>query len=111
VPRTVHRIVLTDPPTRDDFSSNAGKGRRPRSDEPEVLRLWDGLSVYATLAQARRKARGAPYLGRYVATLRIPDRAPARLERTRGPGHHTLWADPAAALGWVVAVVPVDPAR
>lgn len=108
MPLTVHRIILTDPPAVDDFASNAAKGRAPRSGDADVLRLWDGLSVYATRAQAQREARGAPYLGSDVAELRIPDGADARFERTRGPGHHTLWADPTAALGWVVAVVPVD---
>jgi hypothetical protein len=99
--------VLTDPPTVDDFLSNKAKGRAPRSDDPAVIHLWDGLSVFATLAQARRKARGAPYLGPYVAALSIPEGASARFERTRGPGHYTLWAEASDLLAWVVSVVRV----
>lgn len=76
-----------------------------------MLRLWDGLSAYATPAQARRKARGAPYLGQYIAEIRIPDDALARFEKTGGPGHYTLWADPAHVLSWVVSIVSVGEAQ
>jgi hypothetical protein len=107
--RTFYRIVLTNPPTLDDFLSNRANRRAPRSDDPAVLQLWDGLSVFATLAQARRKARGAPYLGPQVAQLRIPEGASARFERTRGPGHYTLWAEAAAVLARVVSVVREGP--
>lgn len=107
-PHTFYRIVVTNPPTLADFTSYAARGRVPLSDDPEILCLWDGLSVFATLAQARRKARGAPYLGAYIAELRLPADAAARYERTRGPGHFTLWAAPADALAWVDSVVPVQ---
>lgn len=106
-PRTFYRIILANTPTLDDFLSSAANGRAPRTHEPEVLRLWDGLSAYATAAQALRKARGAPYLGQYIAEIRIPDDAPARFEKTGGRGHYTLWADPAHALSWVVSIVSV----
>jgi hypothetical protein len=108
-PRTVYRIVRTDPPTLADFASNAARGLPLRDASPETRRLWDGLSVYATAAQARNKARQLPALGRYVARLDLPERAPVRVERTvpRSRGHHTLWGDPAVLLGCVVAVLPV----
>jgi hypothetical protein len=107
--RTVYRIVRTDPPTLADFTSNATKGLPVRDDAPEARRLWDGLSVYATEAQARNKARQFPYLGRYVARLDIPQGTPIRIERTipHSRGHHTLWGEPALLLRAVVAVVTV----
>src|SRR6266849_4946245 len=97
VARTFYRIVQTDPPTLADFTSHEARGRLPPDREPETLRLHAGLSVYATLAQARRKTRASPALGDYVAELQIPDDAPITWERTlTSSGHHTLWGPPAA---------------
>jgi hypothetical protein len=108
-PRTVYRIVRTAPPTAADFTSNAARGLPVRGDDPETRRLWDGLSVYATEAQARAKARQLPALGGYVARLELPPGAPVRVERTvpRSRGHHTVWGAPAVLLRCVVVVVPV----
>lgn len=108
VARAFHRIVRTNRPTTLDFTSNAALGRPLRDPSPEARRLWDGISVSATEAQARRRARQYPMLGRFIARLEIPDGAPVRVERTtRVPGHYTLWGDPAVLLWYVVAVQPV----
>ncbi|MDP8923143.1 MAG: hypothetical protein M3O34_09750 [Chloroflexota bacterium] len=103
--RLLHRIVRTDPPTLDDFLSNLARGR-PVPDDPEDARVWDGLSVYSTAAQARRKLRTSPVLGSFIAVLRVPLDGSTRIERTRGEGHHTIWGDPAMLMGLVVAVEP-----
>lgn len=93
---TFYRIVRTDPPSLHDFLSAQQLGKRSPGNDPELQRLQDGLSVYATLAQARRKARASPALGSYVATLDIPDDAHVIYERTlTSSGHHTLWGDAA----------------
>jgi hypothetical protein len=66
------------------------------------------VSVNATEAQARRRARQYPLLGAYIARIEIPPAAAVRIERmTRIPGHYTIWASSADLLGFVVAVVPV----
>jgi hypothetical protein len=73
------------------------------------MHLWEGLSVYRTLAQSRRKARGVPFLGQHVAILDVPDDGPIRYERTtRSSGHFTLWGDAEAIAACIVAVVPVN---
>jgi hypothetical protein len=106
--RTFYRVVKTDPPTLADFTSNAARGRPLLDPSPETRRLWAGLSVNATEAPARRRARQHPALGAWVACLELPAAAPVQIERTtRIPGHHTLWGEPAVLLGCVVAVVPV----
>lgn len=107
--RIVYRIVRTNPPTLSDFTSNAARGLPIRDDSPETRRLWDGISVYATEAQARNKARQFPYLGQYIARLEIPTQAPVRIERTimNSRGHHTLWGHPAELLRHVVTVLPI----
>jgi hypothetical protein len=102
--RTLYRIIRERGPTLLDFTSSQAQGIPPRSDAPDVLRLWDGLSCWATESQARRTIRSFPYLGSYIARLQIPDDAPVRIERTRGPGHHTVWGDPAVLMSYVVAV-------
>lgn len=106
--RNFYRIVKSDPPTLTDFLSDRARGRPP-AEEPARLRLHDGLSVYATLAQARRKAKAFPMLGRYLAVLRILDGTPLRYERTiaSSGGHHTIWGEPEALLECVEAVVAV----
>ena len=103
----LYRIVLTIPPTLADFMSFAARGLRPRRPDPEVERLWDGLSMYDTEERARQKARQLPYLGTYLARVAIPTAA-IRIERTlASPGHYTVWGKPSDLLGWVTEVVPV----
>ena len=97
VVRIFYRIVKTVPPTIDDFLSNQAKGKQPRHPTPEILRLWDGISVYDTLRQARITARLFPRLGQHIAILRIPDDGRFRIEQKQDPaqGHFTLWGDAA----------------
>ena len=106
--RTFYRIVRSNPPTLDDFTSNEAKGRPLRDTAPETRRLWSGLSVNATEAQARRRAKQYPMLGRYIAAVRIPESGSIHWERTTSvPGHHTIWGAPSELLHCVASVVPV----
>jgi len=107
-PRTFFRVVKTDPPRLEDFVSNDAKGLTPPDERAETLRVWSGISVYATAAQARRMARRYTGHGDYIAVLRITDDSTIRVERTLNrPGHHTLWAPPAELLESVIAVEPL----
>jgi hypothetical protein len=108
ITRRFYRIVKTNPPTLADFISNAAKGR-PILDNarPEARRLWDGLSVYATEAQARRHARVSPMLGAFLAELVITPDTVVRIERTLGSGLYTIWGDPALLLSCIARVAPV----
>jgi hypothetical protein len=105
---TFFRIVA-NPPTEADFTSGEVHGLPPPGDDPETLRVWNGVSAFATLAQAKAKARQYPFLGTHIAELRMPDVGPIRYERTlrRSRGHHTLWGDPEVLLAAVAGVVPV----
>ena len=104
--RLFYRIARSNPTTLDDFLSNAARGR-PIPPDAEDARLWDGLSVYSTAAQARRQRRRSPALGSYIAVLRVPLDGSVRIERTRGEGHHTIWADAAFLSSLVIAVEPI----
>lgn len=108
VARTYSRIVKSDPPPLQDFLSDQARGR-PVPNHPELRRLHNGLSAYATLAQARRKAEAFPILGRYIAAIRIPEGAAVTIERTLGGsrGHHTVRGDAGTLLGCVELVVGV----
>ena len=109
MPRTLYRIVRANPPIVDDFMSDAAFGEPPPPD-PERARLHDGISTFNTEQQARRKAQAYPILGSYLATIVLPDDAPARVERTLGSrGHQTVWADPAYLLAHVMSIAPVEP--
>ena len=94
-----YRIGQTDPPTLADLTSAAAQGRPARRTDLETARLWTGISVYRSLRQAQDKAFDYPALGRYVATMDVPDEAPIRAERTLSSrGHYTLWGGPADLL-------------
>jgi len=109
---TFYRIVKSDPPGPDDFLSADAKGIPPPEDDPEKIRLWDGISAYATEPQARRKAGVSWRLGSYIAVLDFPLNAPIRFERTtRSSGHYTLWGDPTDIAAYVVAIIRVDRLR
>src|SRR3954471_6800701 len=93
-------IVEEYPTTAEEFLSNEAKGRIPRRPlTPEEQDLWRGISAYESWALARRKAGRSPWLGAYVAELRIPPGSGIRLRRTTSSrGHWTLWGDPEALL-------------
>lgn len=99
------RIVKSDPPTEEDFLSYAALGVpvRDPTDE-ETLLLATGVSVFATEAQARGRARARPDLGAYIARLEIPDDSSVQPRRGHR-GHHTIWAEPKQLLSWVKGVV------
>jgi hypothetical protein len=106
--QTFYRIVRSDPPTLMDFTSAKALGKARPTDDPEALRLADGLSVFRTEAQAHRHARRMPMLGTHIAEVAIAASAPVHVERTlRTPGHHTLWGKPAFLLACVRRVVAV----
>jgi len=50
-------------------------------------------------------------LGTFVSTLDIPEEAasPIRVEKTRGPGHLTIWGDPGTLVQCVSETRPIPP--
>lgn len=105
---TFYRIT-DNPPTAINFTSAEAQGEPPPNNDPEILRVWSGVSAYATLAQARAKVRQYPLLGSCIAELHVPEGGAIRYERTlrRSRGHHTLWGDPEVLLATVAGVVSV----
>ena len=104
---TLFRIVRSNPSSVRDFTSKVALGLVDLRADAETKRLESGLSMYRTLAQARRKARAFPFLGSFIAIVRI--RWPMFIvERTTASaGQHTVWGDPEALLACVMAVEPV----
>lgn len=79
-----------------------------RATSEDSVRQARGISVHATEAQARRKARQVPVLGRRLAELRVANNAGLIVERTAGgAGHHTIWGDAAAISSAVIRVIEV----
>jgi hypothetical protein len=109
MPTIYHRIVKSAHPSARDFLSYELLGiPLPPNPTDEQIRIHSGTSVYATEAQARRKARGIPSLGRFIAVLEIPDDASVRAERTTNSGgHYTLWGQAESLVSYVTSVVPV----
>lgn len=91
---TLYRIAWENPPSLDDMKSNQALGKEPRGDDPDVLRCWDGISLWDSLDRARAKARRHPWNSNaFVVELAIPT-AVFRLQRTFSRGHYTLWGEP-----------------
>jgi hypothetical protein len=102
------RIVRMAQASEHDFLSDKAKGLPPRNNEPLTLHVWDGISVYRTFGQARRKALDYPFLGNFIAELRIDRDVDIQVEKTFGRGHHTLWGAPGILLTCVVRVTSVS---
>lgn len=106
--RSFWRIVRSNPPTRRDFMSHVALGIPFRAMGDDLMQQPHGISMYATEAQARRKARGVPVLGVWLAELAISDELDVVIKRTPGgPGHHTIWGDADALRACVARVIPV----
>jgi hypothetical protein len=105
---TLFRVVQTDPPTVRDFLSQKVLGIPLKTEMPKVLRLWDGLSVYRTVDQARARAWQTPRLGRYITELAVPADEEITVELDNGRnGHCTIWGSPWLLRSFVISVVPV----
>jgi hypothetical protein len=109
--RRFYRIVRSPSPTVDDFLSARALGvPRPETYFAE----WDrGISVYDNLAYALRRAeRNRTGLGRFVATLVVPDDGSVRFAKTFGRHHFTIYGEPenllALVRGPVIAAGPAD---
>jgi hypothetical protein len=88
-----YRIVRDESPTADDFRTARDDGL-PLFNE-KYFREWaEGISVYNdlefTINRARRNKTG---LGRYVATIVVPDGAGIEVAKTlKDPRHYTIYA-------------------
>jgi hypothetical protein len=101
--QTFYRVNQAASATAEDFLSDRGKGKPPRGDDPVSLEVWDGISVFRTRAQARKRARAYPWFGEYIAELRVPEDGSIRYKRTlSSAGHHTIWGEPEELLALVV---------
>jgi hypothetical protein len=102
------RIVETDQPTLWDFLSSARRGRKLRRPNPELERLFAGISVFETIEQARLQAQKYPDLGSFIAEIEVPVDVEAVCERTtRTEGHWTIWASPVLLLQRVISVTGI----
>lgn len=109
--RWFYRIVRSPSPTVDDFLSARALGlARPEA----YIAEWDrGVSVYDNLAYALRRAeRNRTGLGRFVATLVIPDDGSVRFAKTFGRHHFSIYEKPETLLalvhGTVIAAGPAN---
>jgi hypothetical protein len=91
-----------------DFLSQKVLGIPLKHENPKGLRLWDGLSVYRTVEQARARAQQTPRLGGFIAELVIPPEDSVTFELDNGRnGHCTIWGSPSLLRSFVVSVVPL----
>jgi hypothetical protein len=85
--------VLTNPPTPEDFLSNAELGNVPRPPLTlERQRLWEGVFVCSTLEAAIDRAARLRPACRFIAVLNVPGSGAVLCTKTlRDPAHYTFW--------------------
>jgi hypothetical protein len=105
--RFFFRVIESSAFALTDVTSPAALGKPYTHPDQSLRRLWDGISCYATEAQARRNARRFRTHGAFIAVIRIEAGAPIRVEKTLGSGHYTLWGSPADLLTRIISVIPV----
>ena len=92
--RQFYRIVRGPVPTIEDFRSARDDGMAHV--DPRYRREWaEGVSVYDNLDYALHRARtNRTGLGRFVATIVIPDDGSIEVAKTMRNRHHfTVYAD------------------
>ena len=109
LPEIVLRIVKTDPPTLLDFTSNQARGVQPRGSELKQPEIQSGLSVHDNARTVVERAMKMRKIGSYIAALHVPVDGTARIDKTLGEGHYTLWGEPETLLASILSVVPVEP--
>ena len=88
------------------FESDRERGKEPRDDSPEMLRRNTGRSVWLTADSAHAHARELPWLGKYIAEVRLPEGA--KLEPfPNDPLHNTAYGPTEDLFQAVVQIVPV----
>jgi len=112
VARVFYRVIRGPRPAPEDFKSAKELGKPPPV-RPEQQTLWDGLSVYATEQQARKRARSLREIGHsigdYIAEVEVPDGGGFTVQRTSSsPGHHTVWGPLRRLVDCVRRVTAVD---
>jgi len=109
VSRIVYRIVLTNPPSAEDFKSYQELGKTAHRTNSDTERMMSGLSVYLSLGYARRMGKRFPWKGNcFVAELELSDDRDFTLEQTgENPKHYTLWCSGDVALASLRRVVSV----
>jgi hypothetical protein len=87
-------------------------GERPTAGEAHtgLVPAYAGVSMYASLAQLREKARAFPMIGAYAAELEVPDDV---THDGPGPDGHVRLVGQTTALiiRHLVAVHPMEPGR
>ncbi|HWV22789.1 MAG TPA: hypothetical protein VNZ58_01245 [Thermomicrobiales bacterium] len=110
MPRVVYRIVLHDPPTDVDYLTYEQQGRAVDIDNDEALRMSKGLSIYLSLAVARKRAKGLPWKGQaFIAEYVLPDEDDRIVIEQTGVrrSHYTVWCDASILQRALSRVVPV----
>ena len=104
----VFRIVNHDPPEYGDFLSDRVEGEPWPGEDDLAIAVWVGVSTFATEIQARNKASGAHFMGRYISELALPDGPAVPCARTgRTKGHHSIWGTPETLQACVQRTVDV----
>ena len=86
--RVFYRLMKQSPPMLQDVLSQAALRQPcPRPHDPEFVRKWEGLSVFADEADVRGLGQARNWRpGIYIATLHVPDDAPLTFEEPEHAG-------------------------
>lgn len=108
-PRHVFRILKSDPPTLEDFTSAYVLDRpKARGIQLRSAAVHMSLSVMETLDQANSRALQFPQIGGYIAELALQGGEGFAIASTVEPGHLSLWGSAVKLESSLVDVYPVE---
>lgn len=86
--RVFYRLTKRNPPVLQDVLSQAALRQPcPRPHDPDFVRKWEGLSVFADEADVRALGMARNWKpGAYIAALQIPDDAPLTYQEPEREG-------------------------
>jgi len=104
-------VLRGSKPTERDFMSKAALGEPLRLPHTaKRRRIYEGVSMYATLESARQRARKLESQPTHIAPAVIPLDGPVTFEQTGNDSQHfTVWGTPAELVVLVLSPIEVEP--
>lgn len=103
----LYRIIKGEVAEERDFHSAMVLARKPpRPEERERPEEWTGLSMFDDAAEARRRIRRWPVMGKALALVEDIDPEWSIVKQTIHPGHYTAWGRPEIFLASVKGIIP-----
>jgi hypothetical protein len=107
--KLVYHVLRGRTPQQTDFLTSRDLGVPPHGAQLDDPSLWTGWSAFDKIEEAEKRARRYG-LGTHIAVMRMPEEwvaDPARMRKTLGRHHYTVWGTFADIEDFIIQVVEV----